>query len=98
MGVSAVEMLVSGTPFVATPYCKKVLRLSQGMYEAIGVTNMISKNDKEFLYLAHKLGTDKQFRTDMKQLVLEKVDLLFENDDVIDEWVDILKGLMLTAK
>ncbi len=98
MGVSAVEMLVSGTPFVATPYCKKVLRLSQGMYEAIGVTNMISKNDKEFLYLAHKLGTDKKFRTDMKQLVLEKVDLLFENDDVIDEWVDILKGLMLTAK
>ena len=55
-------------------------------------------NDEEFLYLAHKLGTDTQFRTNMKQLVLEKVDLLFENDDVIDEWVNVLKGLMLTAK
>ena len=29
----------------------------------------------------------------MKRLVLEKVDQLFENDEVIDEWVAILKAL-----
>ena len=97
MGVSAVEMLVAGAPFVSTPYCQKVLRLSQGIYETIGVTNMICKNDKEFLDLTFKLANDVVFRNEMKALVLEKVDLLFENVDIFDEWVGVLKGLMVAV-
>ena len=91
-------MLVSGTPFVATPYCQNTLRLSQGMYETIGVPNMISKNDGDFLNLSYKLATNASFRAEMQQLVLEKVDILFENAEVIDEWVNVLKGIAMEGK
>eukprot|EP00943_MAST-04B_sp_MAST-4B-sp1_P001661 g1661.t1 len=91
-------MLVSGTPFVATPYCQNTLRLSQGMYETIGITNMISTNDGEFLNLTYKLATNSSFRAEMKQLVLKKVDMLFENAEVIYEWVNVLKGIVMKKK
>ena len=87
-------MLVSGTPFVATPYCQNTLRLSQGMYETIGVTNMITRNDEEFLNLSYNLATNSSFRAKMKQLVPERVDILFENTEVVYEWARVLNGLI----
>lgn len=90
-------MLVSGTPFVATPYCQNTLRLSQGMYETIGVTNMITRNDEEFLNLSYNLATNSSFRAEMKQVVLKAVDTLFENPAVIHEWVNVLKGIVMDA-
>ena len=61
MGVSAVEMLAAGVPFVSTPYCQNVARLSQGMYETIGVTDMITRSAKVFRF-AFRIANDLEFR------------------------------------
>ena len=58
---NSIKMLVSGTPFVATPYAK-IHYACHKAYETIGVTNMITRNDEEFLNLSYNLATNSSFR------------------------------------
>ena len=92
MGVSAVEMLAAGVPFVSTPYCQNVARLSQGMYETIGVTGMITRSDEEFLDLAFRIANDLEFRREKSRLILGNIHF-FNNADVVEEWVEVLTGV-----
>jgi len=80
------EGFSAGMPTVTLPHSMMMGRCTLGMYERLGVTDLIAKDKDDYVNLAVKLGEDAAMRADIKQRILDKKHVLFNQKDAVKSW------------
>jgi predicted O-linked N-acetylglucosamine transferase (SPINDLY family) len=68
-------------------------RVSAGLYDQMGLSDMICVDGNDYVGRALKIANDKPLRASLSQVILDHCGVLFDNDGVVTEYEDILEGL-----
>lgn len=93
---TTLEALEQTTPVVTLPSKFINGRFTYGFYKKMGIMDCICYSVKDYIQLALKLGTDRDFNKMIRTKISKKKDLLFNEQDSIQEWSDNL--IMLSTK
>lgn len=83
---SSLECLAMGTPVVTLPTRFQRGRHTQAMYRKMGIHDCIATDAQDYVDIAVRLGTDRQFAARMRERILEHNQVLFENLAVVREF------------
>jgi predicted O-linked N-acetylglucosamine transferase (SPINDLY family) len=78
-GNTSYESFSLGTPIVTWPGQFMRGRVTAGLYQAMGVTDLIAQSHDEFVALAHRLANDREWRAAIVEKIRNHADGLFEN-------------------
>jgi predicted O-linked N-acetylglucosamine transferase (SPINDLY family) len=81
---SSLEALSIGTPIVTWPGRLQRTRHTAAMYRAMGIDEPIAGSANDYVELAVGLANDAARRERLRQLILERNRVLFENASVVD--------------
>lgn len=82
------DALGLGIPVVTLPGPLMVQRYMHGLYRLLGLSELVATTDEEYIRLAARLGREKEFRRAMREQILERAEVLFEQDGVIREYAE----------
>ncbi len=111
--LASVDVLLDTTPFgsgntlcqslsVGTPtICFEIIDLrsagAPGLYRLMGIEDTIATNNQQYIDLAVALATQPEKRTALKNRILEKKHLIFQNDDsIIDAYLNMITTLVVS--
>ena len=80
-GNTTFEALALGTPVVTLPSRFLRGRITYAQYQMMGMTDCIAKDPQDYVTLALRLGTDRDFREVVSRKILDTCALLYENAD-----------------
>jgi predicted O-linked N-acetylglucosamine transferase (SPINDLY family) len=83
---TSLEALAVGTPVVTMPTTLQRGRHTFGMYARMGMTECIAATPQKYISLAQRLGTDTVFRQQVKDQILSRNDVLYEDMNVVREF------------
>jgi len=83
---SSLEAFAVGAPVVTLPTALQRGRHTQAMYRAMDIYDCVARNAQEYVDIATKLATDADFRRSVRSRILERHNVLFENDAVTREF------------
>lgn len=83
---TSLEALAVGTPVVTWPGVFQRGRHTQAMYRKMGVTDCIADCAESYVDLAVRLGTNAQYRSAVRERILERNGALFEDVEVVREF------------
>ena len=66
-------------------------RYTAASYRQIGVQDCIAQSAKDYVELALRIAADREFREDLRSRILEKVDLLFEDERAVEELAEFFR-------
>lgn len=92
-GTTCYILLALGVPMVTWPGDSVMGRCAISCYLRMGMMDLVAKDWDEYVDLAVKVGTDKEYRKTLSKNIKEKYHLLFHNQDIIDEFADRLENL-----
>ena len=92
-GITSFEAFAMGACPVTKPVNYLKGRFTYIMYQKMGITDCIVENNEEYIEKANRLANDKNYRKQIQEKVLEKNNVLFEQQSIIDEWTDILQQI-----
>ena len=69
-------------------------RFTYGFYNKIGVTDLIAKNNKDYVNIAIKLTTDKEYCKKIVDKIAEKSESLFNEHKSVSDWENMLESLI----
>lgn len=84
-GTTTYETLSFGTPVVTLPTEHTRGRQSLGNYNSMGMSDCVADSLDDYVAKAVRLGTDKAYHQSIREKILSKKDILFENQAVVDE-------------
>jgi len=87
------DALGLGIPVVTLPGPLMVQRYMHGFYRLLGLSELIAATDEEYIRLAVRLGREKDFRRAKREKIVERAEVLFEQDGVIREYEDFFTKL-----
>ena len=87
------EALALGAPVVTLPHKYLGSRWSAAYYEIIGVTELIARDEDEYVRLAVRLGTDASYRAGVQARIRDSVHKLYRRDEAVDAWTALLTRL-----
>lgn len=91
-GGSTIYIIFSnGAPCVTWPGELVTGRTAYSRYKLMGIEGLVAKDWDDYVDIAVKVANDSDLREEYSKKILDKVDLLFENERVIEEikdWVD----------
>jgi len=87
------DALGLGIPVVTFPGRFMVQRYMQGFYRLLGIEELIATSGEEYIGLAVRLGRERDFHQAMRKKILERAEVLFEQDGVIREYEDLFTQL-----
>jgi protein O-GlcNAc transferase len=90
-GVTSYIILAAGTPIVTWPGPFMRGRMTLGCYRKIEMMDCVAHSQAEYVEIAVKLGTDRNFRDSVKNKIAKNNGLLFEDAEVISELRDFFK-------
>jgi protein O-GlcNAc transferase len=93
-GNTTYEALSLGVPVVTLPSNMLRGRLAYKMYLSMGVTDCVAKNASDYVQLAVRLGTDRDFRQAVREKIMAAGHVLFENDAGIHQLADFWKSIV----
>ena len=73
-------------------------RVTYGCYQAMGVTDLIAKDEHDYVEIATRLAHDTAWRERMQEHIRERSAVLFENTAVIDELSRFLTEAVTAAR
>jgi protein O-GlcNAc transferase len=82
---TSLEAFSVGTPVVSLPGRLQRARHTQAMYRRMGIDGCVAADEQEYIDIAVGLGTDAPRRRAMRELILERNHLLFEDRRVVTE-------------
>jgi len=82
-GVTTYDGLAMGTPIVTLPSQYQRGRYTLGCYRKIGVLDCVASSADQYVELAVRLGSDREYRHSTKQRILAASPLLFEDLDAV---------------
>ncbi|WP_347986388.1 tetratricopeptide repeat protein [Methylomonas sp. AM2-LC] len=80
---TSLEAFAVGTPVVTLPGTLQRSRHGFGLYQKMGITACIAKDEADYIAIALRLATDKRFRDTIHKEILEKNHHLFADEDTI---------------
>lgn len=93
-GNTTYEALAVGTPVVTLPGRFLRGRISHGLYQRMGMSSTVAASSDEYVELAVRLATDDEFSRTLRQEIAETCDVLFDNDEDVTVWEDILREVI----
>lgn len=87
---TSADGLYVGIPTVTLPTEYLRGRMGASLLKTMGVHELVARNKSEYIDIATKLCTDKNFYNRMKQLVEQRVDLIWEDMSYPFEWTIFL--------
>jgi protein O-GlcNAc transferase len=82
---TSLEAFSVGTPVVTLPGQLQRARHTQAMYRRMGIDGCVAADEQEYIDIAVGLGTDADRRRALRELILERNHVLFEDRRVITE-------------
>jgi protein O-GlcNAc transferase len=83
---SSLESLAVGTPIVTLPTRLQRGRHTQAMYQRMNILDCVAKDPDDYIRIAVRLGTDRTYAREIRQRILERNHVLFENREVVKEF------------
>jgi predicted O-linked N-acetylglucosamine transferase (SPINDLY family) len=75
-----------GIPVVTQQGPLLVQRYTSGLYEMMGLNDLIAQDKQKYVDLAIKLGTDKEYRQLIRSEIESKSDCLFNNEQLVRDF------------
>ena len=91
---TSLESFALKKPVVTLPSNTINGRFTYGFYNKIGVTDLIAKNNKDYVNIAIKLTTDKEYCKKIVDKIAEKSDSLFNEHKSVSDWENMLESLI----
>ena len=83
---SSLESFAVGTPVVTLPTRLQRGRHTQAMYRKMEIFDCIARDREEYVAIAVRLGTDRAYRAQLRERILARNHLLFEDRRVVTEF------------
>jgi protein O-GlcNAc transferase len=83
---SSLEGFSAGTPIVTLPTQLQRGRHTAGMYRKMGFTGCVAADKDDYVRIAVKLGTEKDYRRYVSSEILRRNEVLFEDTRVVREF------------
>jgi predicted O-linked N-acetylglucosamine transferase (SPINDLY family) len=80
------DALACGVPLVTLPGRYMVQRYVAGLYAQMGMQDLMAADEEAYVRLAVELGRNGDFREAMSRQIVERCDVLFEDDAVVREY------------
>lgn len=93
-GNTSYEAFAMGTPIVTKPSPFLRGRITFALYQAMGIDDCIAATMEQYVDLAVRLGTDKRYRQQIHQKILDANHTLFENAAGIREFEAFLQNVV----
>ncbi|MFA7499974.1 MAG: hypothetical protein WCY85_03115, partial [Sulfurimonas sp.] len=91
-GTTAIEAFSVGAPIVAYPKELMYSRVTYWYYKQMGINDFYAKNAAEYVNLAIKLASDATYKESIKNKILERNSVLYENDGAHNELDNFFKN------
>jgi protein O-GlcNAc transferase len=88
---TSLEAFSVGTPVVTLPGRLQRARHTQAMYRRMGIEGCVATNEAEYIDIAVGLGTDAALRSAVRELLLERSHVLYEDRRVVTELEDFFE-------
>ena len=92
-GNSSAETIAMGVPIVTWPDVFLRDRVTYAFYKMMGISELIATSEKEYVNIANRLAIDRDFHERMSQLINERSEHFFENNETVRE----LEQFMIAA-
>ena len=76
-----------GIPIVTMPSDHINGRFTHGLYQKMGITEMVASNIKEYVNIANKCAMDKVWRKYISDKILDNIHRIFNEVDSINTWI-----------
>ena len=77
-----------GIPIVTMPADYINGRFTHGLYQKMGVLDLVANNNEEYVTLANKCATDKIFRKSISDKILNNLNLIFNEPESVNTWIN----------
>ena len=92
-GNSSAETIAMGVPIVTWPDVFLRDRVTYAFYKMMGIRELIATSENEYVNIANRLAIDRDFHERMSQLINERSEHFFENNETVRE----LEQFMIAA-
>jgi predicted O-linked N-acetylglucosamine transferase (SPINDLY family) len=89
-GQTTLEALNVATPVVTLPGEFRRSRISYAYLRKIGLTETVARDRADYVRIAHHLGTDPDFREEVRSKIRARNDALFEDEEAVRELGEFL--------
>lgn len=90
-GNVAYQALSLGVPLVTLPGSFLRSRTTFGLYEMMGMRDLVADTHEEYIELALRLANDAEWRAEMRAKVLERSQVLFDDEAIMSELADFVE-------
>ncbi len=97
-GTTSYEAISVGLPIVTYPGERLHGRITHGFYRKMGVLDCVAYTPQDYVRLAVELGTRPDFNATVRERLLNKGPLLFENQAAVEELAQRLVSLAKTDR
>lgn len=92
-GITSLESLGNSVPTVTCAACQSVIRTTSAALTTMGISNLTAGDPDDFARLAVRTANDGDFNSAMRDLLRKRSTLLFERDEVVEEWKGFINQL-----
>jgi protein O-GlcNAc transferase len=92
-GNTTYEALAVGTPVVTCPGRFLRGRISDALYQRMGMRSLVAADSDQYIALAVRLATDPDFNRTTRQAIAETSPVLYENEEDVTVWEDFFRSL-----
>jgi predicted O-linked N-acetylglucosamine transferase (SPINDLY family) len=97
-GSTSFEALALGTPIVTGAGRALRDRITAACYRQMGITECIAESEEEYVRIALRLGTDAEFREEMRGLIRERKHRLYEDAQAVRQLEEFLVAAVEQAR
>ena len=97
-GSTTYEALAMGLPIVTYPSSYLRGRFAYGCYQRMGVMDCVAHSLEHYVAIAVRLGTDPNYRAQIKTTILATNPVLYENREVVQEFERFLVAAVEETK
>src|SRR5580658_3393951 len=84
----------AGAPVVTLPTTLQRGRHTQAMYQKMGIRDCIANSTQDYVDIAIRLGTDRDYARTVRERILARSDVLFEDVRVVQEFERFFTGAL----
>ena len=96
-GNSSYEAFSVNSPIVTLPGEFMRARVTYGIYQQMGMYDLVAKDPDDYIRLALKLANDREFQTEMREKIKEKSPIIFGNEGIVSEIADFFETAYAAA-
>ncbi len=92
-GNTTYEALAVGLPVITLPSQFLRGRITNAMYQQMGMTDLVATSAEEYVELAVRLGTERDFRQTVSQKILDTCPVLFEDGRAVTGYAEFFTSV-----